>query len=119
MIPLPLRGTASANKEFGMRVGKRQYKGQWRRGEASSIEEKKQLLQTENSTTMKTVLASEMMDIPEGVKVKVKAKMIELDSPRGKLTRNFKHLNLDFQLIEGGKQLKVDAWFGYRKTMLC
>lgn len=60
------------------------------------------------------------MDIPEGVEIKVKAKIIEVKGPRGTLTRNFKHLNLDFQLItdeETGKQkLKVDAWFGSRKT---
>ncbi|KAK9292105.1 hypothetical protein L1049_020063 [Liquidambar formosana] len=68
---------------------------------------------------MKTILSSETMDIPEGVKIKVKAKMIEVEGPRGKLIRNFKHLNLDFQLIkdESGKQkLKIDAWFGSRKT---
>lgn len=69
---------------------------------------------------MKTILSSETMDIPDGVKIKVKAKMIEVEGPRGKLTRNFKHLNLDFQLISdeatGKRQLKVDAWFGSRKT---
>ncbi|KAI3990569.1 hypothetical protein MKX01_022869 [Papaver californicum] len=69
---------------------------------------------------MKTILSSETMDIPDGVKIKVKAKIIEVEGPRGKLIRNFKHLNLDFQLIEnaetGKKQLKVDAWFGSRKT---
>ncbi|XP_038971455.1 60S ribosomal protein L9-like [Phoenix dactylifera] len=65
---------------------------------------------------MKTILASETMDIPEGVKVRVKAKVIEVEGPRGKLTRNFKHLNLDFQLTEGDRKLKVDAWFGSRKT---
>ncbi|XP_008788719.2 60S ribosomal protein L9-like [Phoenix dactylifera] len=66
---------------------------------------------------MKTILASDTMDIPEGVKVRVKAKVIEVKGPRGKLTRNFKHLNLDFQLTDGGQKLKVDAWFGSRKTM--
>ncbi|XP_058087328.1 large ribosomal subunit protein uL6 [Magnolia sinica] len=66
---------------------------------------------------MKTILASQTMDVPDGVKIKVKAKMIEVEGPRGKLTRNFKHLNLDFQLIEGGKKMKVEAWFGSRKTM--
>ncbi|KAK2996863.1 hypothetical protein RJ639_021774 [Escallonia herrerae] len=69
---------------------------------------------------MKTILSSETMDIPEGVKVKVKAKIIEVEGPRGKLTRDFKHLNLDFQLITdaetGQRKLKVDAWFGSRKT---
>ncbi|XP_008784621.1 60S ribosomal protein L9-like [Phoenix dactylifera] len=65
---------------------------------------------------MKTILSTDTMEIPEGVTVRVKAKVIEVEGPRGKLARNFKHLNLDFQLIEGGRQLKVDAWFGSRKT---
>nr|GMD53674.1 60S ribosomal protein L9-like [Ipomoea batatas]GME14791.1 60S ribosomal protein L9-like [Ipomoea batatas]GME14944.1 60S ribosomal protein L9-like [Ipomoea batatas] len=69
---------------------------------------------------MKTILSSETMDIPDGVKIKVKAKHIEVEGPRGTLTRNFKHLNLDFQLITdeatGKRKLKVDAWFGSRKT---
>ncbi|WJX58136.1 60S ribosomal protein L9 [Trifolium repens] len=59
------------------------------------------------------------MDIPEGVSIKVNAKLIEVEGPRGKLVRDFKHLNLDFQLItdeEGKKKLKVEAWFGSRKT---
>ncbi|XP_071702535.1 large ribosomal subunit protein uL6-like [Rutidosis leptorrhynchoides] len=68
---------------------------------------------------MKTILSSEAMDIPEGVEINVKAKVIEVKGPRGTLTRTFKHLNLDFQLItdeEGKQKLKVDAWFGSRKT---
>jgi hypothetical protein len=45
---------------------------------------------------MKTVLlASETMDIPEEV-------VVTVEGPRGKLTRNFKHLNLDFQLHAHG-----------------
>jgi ribosomal protein L6P/L9E len=35
------------------------------------------------------------MDIPDGVKIKINAKIIEVEGPRGKLSRNFKHLNLD------------------------
>ena len=57
------------------------------------------------------------MDIPEEVTVKVAAKVVTVEGPRGKLTRNFKHLNLDFQLQDGGRKLKVDAWFGTRRTM--
>lgn len=66
---------------------------------------------------MKTILASETMEIPEGVTVQVAAKVVTVEGPRGKLTRNFKHLNLDFQLLEGGRKLQVDAWFGTRRTM--
>ncbi|RXH95317.1 hypothetical protein DVH24_025001 [Malus domestica] len=69
---------------------------------------------------MKTILSSETMDIPDGVKIKVHAKIIEVEGPRGKLVRNFKHLNLDFQLVTdeetGKRKLKVEAWFGTRKT---
>lgn len=59
------------------------------------------------------------MDIPDGVKIKVKAKQIEVEGPRGVLTRDFKHLNLDFDLItdeNGKKKLKIESWFGSRKT---
>ncbi|KAG0557257.1 hypothetical protein M758_11G110300 [Ceratodon purpureus] len=66
---------------------------------------------------MKTILASQTMDLPEEVKVEIKAKQLRVSGPRGVLTRDFKHLNLDFQLQEGGRKLKVDAWFGTRKTM--
>ncbi|CAF2141957.1 60S ribosomal protein L9-1 [Brassica rapa] len=69
---------------------------------------------------MKTILSSETMDIPEGVSIKVNAKVIEVEGPRGKLIRDFKHLNLDFQLIKeaetGRKKLKIDSWFGSRKS---
>ncbi|CAI0454826.1 unnamed protein product [Linum tenue] len=69
---------------------------------------------------MKAILSSETMDIPDGVKIKVHAKVIEVQGPRGKLVRDFKHLNLDFQLIKdeetGNRKLKVDSWFGTRKT---
>ncbi|KAI6697694.1 hypothetical protein NL676_017813 [Syzygium grande] len=69
---------------------------------------------------MKTILSSETMDIPYGVSIKISAKVIEVEGPRGKLTRNFKHLNLDFQLIRdeatGKRKLKIEAWFGTRKT---
>ena len=59
------------------------------------------------------------MDIPDGVSIKVNAKVIEVEGPRGKLVRDFKHLNLDFHLMtdeNGKKKLKIDAWFGSRKT---
>ncbi|XP_020209938.1 60S ribosomal protein L9 [Cajanus cajan] len=68
---------------------------------------------------MKTILSSETMNIPEGVSIKVQAKVITVEGPRGKLVRDFKHLNLDFELIkdgEGKRKLKIDAWFGSRKT---
>ncbi|KMT16451.1 hypothetical protein BVRB_3g050740 [Beta vulgaris subsp. vulgaris] len=68
---------------------------------------------------MKQVLSSDFMEIPEGIELKVDAKIIVVSGPRGTLTRNFKHLNLDFQITtneDGKKILKIDSWFGTRKT---
>ena len=47
----------------------------------------------------------------------MREKQIKVIGAHGTVTRNFKHLNLDFQSMEGGKLLKVDAWFGSNKTM--
>ena len=69
---------------------------------------------------MKTIVSSDTMEIPDGVKIKVHAKVIEVEGPRGKFTHNFKHLNLDFQLLKdetiGKRTLKIEVWFGSRKT---
>ncbi|XP_061348157.1 large ribosomal subunit protein uL6-like [Gastrolobium bilobum] len=68
---------------------------------------------------MKTILSSETMNIPDGVRIKVHAKVIEVEGPRGKLVKDLKHLNLDFQLItddNGQKKLKINDWFGSCKT---
>ncbi len=53
------------------------------------------------------------------VTVSAKAREITVTGPRGSLHRSFKHLAVDIQLleIEGGKQLKVDLWFGNRETI--
>ncbi|GAB2284980.1 60S ribosomal protein L9B [Dionaea muscipula] len=69
---------------------------------------------------MKIILESDTMDIPDGITIKVHAKVVEVEGPRGKLSRDFKHLNLDFQLITDEetrkKKLKIESWFGSRKT---
>ncbi|GAB2223317.1 hypothetical protein Droror1_Dr00017457 [Drosera rotundifolia] len=69
---------------------------------------------------MKIILESDSMEIPDEVSIKVHAKIIEVEGARGRLVRDFKHLNLDFQLgvdeETGKKKLKVESWFGSRKT---
>ncbi|EOA21445.1 hypothetical protein CARUB_v10001828mg [Capsella rubella] len=83
-------------------------------------ERERQESSSQRLAKMKTILSSETMDIPDSVTIKVHAKVIEVEGPRGKLVRDFKHLNLDFQLIKdpetGKKKLKIDSWFGSRKT---
>ena len=64
---------------------------------------------------LKTILSSETMDIPDNVQIILKAKLIEAEDPLGKLCRDFKHLNLDYQLMKdesGKRKVEVDS----RKT---
>jgi len=68
---------------------------------------------------MKTVLSTNSMEIPEGITLQVNAKILTVEGPRGKLTRDFKHFNLDFHITQtdlGTKVLKIDSWFARRKS---
>ena len=58
------------------------------------------------------------MVIPDTVQFEIRAKKIRVKGPRGILTRDFKHLNLDLQIevVDGVKKLIVESWFGSRKT---
>ncbi|KAI5080503.1 hypothetical protein GOP47_0003686 [Adiantum capillus-veneris] len=66
---------------------------------------------------MKTILALQTMDIQDGVKLEIKAKQNRVASLCVQLTCRFKHHNLDMQMIEDDKKLKLKAWFGSRKTI--
>lgn len=64
---------------------------------------------------MKTLLSTRFVDIPEGIDINVKSRIVTVKGPRGELSQSFKHLNLDIQKI--GKKLRVDLWFGNRKQV--
>ena len=40
-----------------------------------------------------------------------------MKGPKGTLQRSFKHMSLDIQSANGGKEIKVDLWFGNRETI--
>ena len=52
------------------------------------------------------------------VEVSVKARVITVTGPRGTLTRDLKHLDMDLKII-GGKYIRVDLWFANRKQLAC
>jgi len=62
---------------------------------------------------MKLLLKTDTVKIPANVKVSVAHRVVTVTGPRGTLTRNFRHLNVDIQLHEN--VLKVDCWFAGRK----
>jgi ribosomal protein L6P/L9E len=42
---------------------------------------------------------------------------VTVKGPKGTLQRSFKHMSLDIQSANGGKEIKVDLWFGNRETI--
>ncbi|KAG6854831.1 hypothetical protein C0991_012021 [Blastosporella zonata] len=69
---------------------------------------------------MRDVLKTEELDIPEGVDVSIKSRVIVVKGPRGTLTKNVRHVNMDILLLKG-KTAKVSlaVWQGGRKHVAC
>ena len=69
---------------------------------------------------MRDVLKTEELEIPENVDVSVKARVIVVKGPRGTLTKNVRHVNMDIRL-QKGKTTKVllAVWQGGRKHVAC
>ncbi|TFK29395.1 60S ribosomal protein L9 [Coprinopsis marcescibilis] len=62
----------------------------------------------------------EDLEIPEGVDVIVKARLITVTGPRGTLTKNVKHINMDIRVIKGKKnKVLLTVWQGSRKHVAC
>jgi len=67
---------------------------------------------------MRTILSSRYVVVPENVEITIKARIITVKGPRGTLTRNFKHLNVELLRV-GRKKIRVNKWFGSRKELSC
>ncbi|GFS96033.1 60S ribosomal protein L9 [Nephila pilipes] len=65
---------------------------------------------------MKTIVASQIVKIPEGVIVKVRSRVVSVKGPRGILHKNFKHAQVEMQIV-GKNKLLVRKWFGIRKEL--
>ncbi|KAK0230930.1 ribosomal protein L6, alpha-beta domain-containing protein [Armillaria fumosa] len=69
---------------------------------------------------MRDVLQTEELEIPEGIDVSIKSRLITVKGPRGTLTKNVRHVDMDIRLIKG-KTAKVTlaVWQGGRKHVAC
>ncbi|KAL6309651.1 60S ribosomal protein L9 [Sparassis latifolia] len=69
---------------------------------------------------MRDVLTTEELDIPEGVEVKVKSRLITVKGPRGTLTKNVRHIDMDIRLLKGKtNKVTLAVWQGGRKHVAC
>ena len=68
---------------------------------------------------MRDVLKTEELDIPEGVDVTVKSRLITVTGPRGTLKKNVRHINMDIQLVKKKNLITLAVWQGGRKHVAC
>jgi len=78
---------------------------------------------------MKIVLASRTVEIPDGVEIEVKARVVKVTGPLGSLERDFKHIPMECRTVVKKedvedeeiekKYVQVDLWFATRKQLAC
>ena len=65
---------------------------------------------------MRDVLKTEELDIPEGVEVTVKSRLVTVKGPRGTLSKNLRHADVDIRLVHGkANRVILSVWQGGRK----
>jgi large subunit ribosomal protein L9e len=67
---------------------------------------------------MKDIYKDEEFDIPEGVSVSVKSRLVTVKGPRGELTKSLRHIDMEIQKV-GDKKIKLIVWHGARKHVAC
>lgn len=65
---------------------------------------------------MRTINTNQSVKIPKGVSAKIDARIVTIRGPRGKLTRDFRHLAMDVRMVNRKKVL-VEKWFGSKKEI--
>ena len=74
--------------------------------------------QSPSAVAMKTVLKTGTVDIPDKVKVEIVSRVVTVTGPRGKVTKNLKHLPIEMT-FKDEKTIKIDRWFTYGKQAAC
>ncbi|KAJ2767965.1 60S ribosomal protein L9B [Coemansia nantahalensis] len=67
---------------------------------------------------MKHISKDDIVVIPEGVTVTVKSRVVRVTGPRGSLSRDLRHVQMDIQRPKKN-QLRVIVWQGGRKHVAC
>ena len=66
---------------------------------------------------MRQLFTTRKVDIPEGVTVEIKSRIVTVTGPLGSLRRSFKHMALDLRITDDKKNVVVDIWFGNREAI--
>ena len=71
---------------------------------------------------MRDVLKTEEINVPEGVTVEIKSRVIKVTGPRGSLTKIVRHVDMDIRVAKAGKtktKVTLAIWQGGRKHVAC
>ncbi|KAJ2720924.1 60S ribosomal protein L9B [Coemansia sp. Benny D115] len=77
-----------------------------------------ELCTTLGTFTMKHIQKDDIINIPEGVTVSIKSRNITVTGPRGTLTRDLRHIQMDIQRPTKNT-IRVIVWQGGRKNVAC
>jgi len=62
----------------------------------------------------------EELAIPEGIEISIRSRIISVTGPRGTLTKNVRHVNMDIRVLKGDKpKVLLTVWQGSRKHVAC
>uniref|UniRef100_A0AC35U3F5 60S ribosomal protein L9 n=1 Tax=Rhabditophanes sp. KR3021 TaxID=114890 RepID=A0AC35U3F5_9BILA len=65
---------------------------------------------------MKIIESNDIVKFPENVKFTVDKRVVSVTGPRGTLTRDFRHMQIEI-LKSGKDSIRVRKWFGLRKEL--
>jgi len=67
---------------------------------------------------MKDIYKDEEFEIPDGVSVNIKSRLVTVKGPRGELTKSLRHIDMEIKKV-GDKKIKLVVWHGGRKHVAC
>lgn len=67
---------------------------------------------------MKDIYKDEELEIPDGVSLTVKSRLVTVKGPRGELTKSLRHIDMEIKKV-GDKKLRLVVWHGGRKHVAC
>ncbi|KAI8820448.1 ribosomal protein L6, alpha-beta domain-containing protein [Fimicolochytrium jonesii] len=67
---------------------------------------------------MKSIIQEKDIKIPEGVTLDVKSRIVRVKGPRGTLTKDLKHVNMEIIRV-GKNKIRIKVWHGVRKHIAC
>jgi len=67
---------------------------------------------------MRDIIQTETLEIPKDVTVSIKSRLISVTGPRGTLTKNVRHVDMDIKLLPPSK-IMLQVWQGSRKHVAC